>query len=76
MNQPTGMRSACTGASPSCDEHVGSEVDLTLNYAYNKAVGIQAGVSRFFVGDFIEDALGTSDVDDMDWAYLQFTANF
>lgn len=53
------------------DDSVGSEIDVTATYKYNNAVAVEAGISRFFVGD----ALAT-DGDDQDWAYLMLTANF
>lgn len=53
------------------DDSVGSEIDLTATYKYNNAVAVEAGISRFFVGDAL-----AANGDDQDWAYLMLTANF
>jgi len=77
MNTPTTLFSSRLPCS-TCDDEVGQEIDLTVNYAYNKAVSIQAGYSTFLAGDHIEDYYDGSGipVEDMDWAYLMFVANF
>ncbi|MDA1029033.1 MAG: alginate export family protein [Bacteroidetes bacterium] len=49
---------------------LGQEIDFTLNYTYNKALGITGGVSAFFPGD---DFGGE---DNAFWAYLSTTVTF
>jgi len=73
----TSVRNGCT----TCDDQMGTEIDLTVNYKYSDVVGIQAGVSRFMAGSGLEDRLqanvsATADTEDMDWAFVQLTANF
>ncbi len=82
----SGVRSGtCLDANGSqCDDSVGQELDLSVKYKYNSAVTIMAGVSRFFAGDRIEDYYqGTTyggstsnDTEDLDYAWVQLTANF
>jgi hypothetical protein len=61
------VRRDATGAAGS---FVGSEIDLTVNYTPHKRVKVQAGYSRFFTGDFVED---TGQHSDADFAYAQVT---
>jgi len=84
-NAATGLRSGVCldAAGAQCDDEVGTELDLSVKYKYNSAVTIMAGVSRFFAGDRIEDYYqgtyggGTSaDTEDLDYAWVQLTANF
>ena len=80
----TGLRaSGCTitATGENCGDKMGSEIDLTANYKYNDAVSIQAGISRFFAGSGLEDRVQefyalTDDAEDMDWMYVQISANF
>lgn len=69
-----------SGCTTTCDDQMGTEVDITLNYKYSDAVGIQAGVSRFMTGSGAEDRLqyatSTASAEDMDWMFVQLTANF
>jgi hypothetical protein len=66
-------RTACS----TCDDEVGQELDLSIKYKYNSAVTLMAGVSRFFAGDHLKDAAtGVNSEEDMDYAWLQLTANF
>ncbi|MBE7414281.1 MAG: alginate export family protein [Deltaproteobacteria bacterium] len=67
------VRNATLNTSGS--KKVGSEVDLVATYKYNNNVAIEAGLSRFFVGDFVEAGAGANN-EDQDWAYLQVTAKF
>lgn len=60
-----------TETAAGVDDEVGSEIDVTATYKYNNAVAVEAGISRFFVGDAL-----AVDGDDQDWAYLMLTANF
>ena len=64
-------------SSSNTEDQVGSEIDVVANYKYNSALAAQLGYGHFFVGDFLEQTsnLGSS-AEDMDWAYLQLTANF
>jgi len=65
-----------------CDAKIGTEVDVTVNYKYSDAIAIQAGVSRFMAGTGLEERVQWSvldtaaDTEDMDWMYVQLTANF
>jgi len=81
----TGIRSGtCVDANGSqCDDSVGQELDLSVKYKYNSAVTLMAGVSRFFAGDRIEDYWqgtggggASADTEDLDYAWVQLTANF
>ena len=68
--------------------HLGTEVDLTAKYKLYKNVGLQAGYSHFFTGDYIEDtnSVGTDPATsglrrghgdaDSDWGYMQVTVGF
>jgi len=53
------------------DDEIGSEIDVVATYKYNNNLNLEAGASRFFVGDAL-----AVDGDDRDFAYLQITANF
>lgn len=53
------------------NDELGSEIDLIATYKYNNNVTLEAGASRFFMGD----AAGTNP-DDRDFAYLMITGNF
>ncbi|OGP15124.1 MAG: hypothetical protein A2052_06955 [Deltaproteobacteria bacterium GWA2_54_12] len=61
---------AAVGNFTGANDDLGSEIDLVATYKYNNNLNLEAGASRFFVGDA---GVGT---DDRDWAYLQITANF
>ncbi len=76
MNASGGLRAAgcLDGMGNTCDDEIGTEIDLTVKYKYNKAVGLQAGYSVFTPGGFIEDQ--TDDEADQAFAYLQLVANF
>ena len=59
--------------TPGASSYVGSEVDFTLTWKPTKFLGLQAGYSHFFAGDYLE-ASGASD--DADFGYLMATVNF
>ncbi len=78
-----------TSARPQdASRHLGTELDLTAKYKLYKNVGLQAGYSHFFNGDYIEDTnSGGSDAantglrrghgdSDSDWGYMQVTVGF
>jgi hypothetical protein len=70
-------RGGALGAnSANTQDEVGSEIDIVANYKLNSAVKAQLGLSRYFTGDFIDTAVGASNVEDQDFAYLQIVANF
>jgi hypothetical protein len=56
-------------------DEVGNEVDLIVNYKYNKVIGFQFGYSHFFIGDAVEEANKPTD-EDADFAYLQMSMKF
>ncbi len=64
-----------TDATGAAGTDVGSELDLTLKYTCPKGYKFQAGYSRFFTGDFIDNINGASS-DDSDWGYLQLLKDF
>ena len=74
-NTPGGFRAA---SSTNTESDLGTELDFVATYKYNSAITAQLGLSRFFTGKFLETAgvNATGNVDDMDFAYLQLTANF
>lgn len=55
------------------DTYVGSEIDLLAKYQATKFMGIWAGYSHFFAGDFLNQ---TGADDDADFVYAQTTFNF
>ena len=64
--------------NPGYGNYVGSEVDLTLQWTIRPYASAQAGIGRFFVGDYVTSSLknplfGASDAN---FAYLQLTLNF
>ncbi len=65
--------------------HLGNEIDLTVNYSLYKNVGILAGYSKFLSGTFIDKLTGPDTVaggvsaasdNDTDWGFLQLTVSF
>jgi hypothetical protein len=61
-----------TGAS---GRDLGTEFDMTVDYALLKDLNLQAGYARFMPGDFVRKANG-GHADPSDWFYLQTTFNF
>jgi hypothetical protein len=51
---------------------VGSEIDLTLKYNFDRHTLMQLGYSHFFAGDFIDES-GPDDDIDFAYAMLQYT---
>ena len=47
--------------SLSTDREVGAEIDLLLNYRFNRHLMGYLGYSHFFVGDFVEEATPWAD---------------
>jgi hypothetical protein len=72
-NNTSGIRATCAACT---DDELGQELDITLNYKYNDAIGIMAGVSQFYIGDAVEERVGGTDEEDQTWMYAQVTANF
>ncbi len=75
-NTPGGARMT---SSTNTESDVGSELDFVATYKYNSALTAQLGLARFFTGKLLDQAgrvNATGTTDDMDWAYLQLTANF
>ncbi len=62
------LREADAGDS----SQIGSEIDLTLSYKFDRNTQLAAGYSHFFAGDFIEES-GPSDDVDFVYASVQYT---
>ncbi|MBK9139334.1 MAG: alginate export family protein [Verrucomicrobia bacterium] len=60
------------------DNFVGSEIDVIVTYAPKPYLNLQAGYGHFFVGDYVEQSLGSPAFgsSDADWLYLQAAFNF
>ncbi len=69
-----GSATNASASSSNTEDELGSEIDFVATYKYNKAVKLQAGLSRFFTGDYIDK--DNSIAEDSDWGYLKITANF
>jgi len=81
-NTPGGLR-ATKGANGSAgtntESDLGTELDLVATYKYNSALTAQLGLARYFTGKYLEQKTqvnAAGNVNDMDFAYLQLTANF
>jgi len=75
-NTPGGLRGA---SLTNTESDLGTELDIVATYKYNSALTAQLGLARYFTGKFLETPgriNATGNTDDMDWAYLQLTANF
>lgn len=55
------------------DPYVGSEIDITLTYPFNKHVNAQLGYGHFFTGSYVSD---TGPSEDADFVYLQTRISF
>ena len=55
------------------EDEVGSEVDITVMYKYNRHTKFWVGYSHFFAGQFIEDTGSSSDID---FIYMQVKYTF
>ena len=56
----------------SSSKEIGSEIDLTLKYKFDRHLLGLLGYSHFFAGDFIEDTGASSDIDFL-YAQVQYT---
>jgi hypothetical protein len=61
-------------AAPGASNFVGTEIDLTVKYQFDKHIALTGGYSHFFAGDFIKESPGTGD--SMDWVYVSFQFTF
>ncbi|MBK6264005.1 alginate export family protein [Marivirga sp. S37H4] len=53
------------------DPYLGTEIDLSLGYIYNRAVSVQGGYSQIFASDTFEALQGQAEYKDtQNWAYL------
>ena len=65
------------GINPNFSSYVGSEIDLVATYTINRYASLQAGIARFFVGDYVKSSLaGIGGAEDATFVYVQFTHNF
>lgn len=79
-----GARGGAAGviANSNRDDTYGQELDITAKYKLFKNFGVVAGYSRYFVDDFVEDAVNggvgstLNNDSDTDWFYLQTTMKF
>lgn len=56
------------------EDEVGQELDLVARHTFNPNLKVEAGISQFFAGDFIESVVAESE--DSTWAYIMGTVNF
>jgi hypothetical protein len=70
-NGSTAIRAS--SADRDVDDHVGEEIDLTVNHSINRYVSVGGGYSHFFTGGFVS-ATGASS--DANFGYLMITAGF
>ncbi len=56
------------------EDEVGQEVDLVVNYKYNKVLTFEGAYAHFFVGDAVDNA--KAQAEDADFAYLQMNMKF
>ena len=61
------------GAIAGADGEVGSEIDVTVKYAFDRHLTGLAGYSHFFAGDFIKQ---TGSSNDIDFVYMQLQLTF
>lgn len=71
----TAGTAALTDAIGASGADIGSEIDLTANYAIAKGLGLQMGYSKFLTGSFIDGVRGAVS-GDSDWGYLQLIKDF
>ncbi len=57
----------------SASKDIGTEIDLTFSYKFNKQVGLAFGVSRLNAGDYLSD---TGSDDDINFAFAQILYTF
>lgn len=56
------------------EDEVGQELDLVARHIFNPNLKVEAGISQFFVGDYIKKKV--TNEDDSTWAYLMGTVGF
>ncbi len=62
-----------TSAPLTLDRYLGTEIDLSVGYIFNRAVSVQGGYSQIFASDTFEALQGQSDYKKtQNWAYLMF----
>lgn len=61
------------GAGGSGEMHIGSEIDLLVNWQVDRHAALQFGYSHFFAGAFLRD---TGSADDIDFVYTAFQYTF
>lgn len=55
------------------DRYLGTEMDLSIGYIFNRAVSVQGGYSQIFASDTFEALQGQSEYKNtQNWAYLMF----
>ena len=62
-------------AVPGAGKTVGNEIDLGLTFLYRDQLSIRAGLSAFFVGEFIDNTGGLR-ADDSYWGFLETSIRF
>jgi hypothetical protein len=62
--------------NPTYDSYIGSELDLTFNYAVTPYALLQAGVGHFFVGDYVRQSLSAPGIGFSDGNYLYLQTRF
>lgn len=62
-------------AVPGAGKHIGNEFDVYANYLYRDRLDLKVGMSKFFVGAFIEKTGGLR-ADDSVWGYLTVAVKF
>jgi hypothetical protein len=62
-------------AVPGAGKQLGHELDLHFSYRYQQRLNLSLGLSKFFVGEFIENTGGLQ-ANDSIWAYLSVAVQF
>jgi hypothetical protein len=62
--------------NPTYGGYIGSEVDLTFNYAVTPYLGIQTGFGHFFVGDYVKQSFSAPGFGSVDANYLYVQTRF
>jgi len=57
----------------SSSRNIGSEIDISTKYRYNRHIGMLTGYSKFFAGDFIKQSGSASSIN---FAYLMLEYTF
>lgn len=61
-------------SSTNTEDEVGQELDLLVRFSQDANITWEAGLSRFFAGDFINHRV--TNEDDSNWAYVMTTVKF